>query len=48
MKLLMESWRKYVSEAELREATDEELGMIKDALALSPIALPFNDIFGSG
>ena len=47
MKLLMENWRKYIVENELKEATDDEISMIEDAMALSPLALPFNDLFGS-
>ena len=47
MKLIIENWRKFIAEAELNEATDEDLEMIKDAMALSPVALPFNDLFGN-
>ena len=46
MKLLIENWRKYIIENDLKEATRDELEMIKDALALSPLALPFSDLFG--
>ena len=43
----MENWRKYIVENELKEATDDEISVIEDAMALSPLALPFNDLFGS-
>ncbi len=45
MKLLIENWRKYISEVELKETTWDELEIIKDAMALSPLALPFDDLF---
>jgi len=41
MKLIIENWRKFLS-----EATDEEAEMIKDAMEVPISEYPFSDIFG--
>tara|TARA_B100000963_G_C22627607_1_gene673211 strand:- start:921 stop:3365 length:2445 start_codon:yes stop_codon:yes gene_type:complete len=46
MKLLMESWRKFVSEQQIQEASDEEISYLEDALEIDPKDLPFGNIFG--
>ena len=46
MKLILENWNKFLQEQEINEATEEEIGYLKDALEIPIEEMPFGNIFG--
>jgi len=46
MKLILENWNKFLKEQELKEATEEEIGYLDDALEIPIEEMPFSNIFG--
>ena len=46
MKLLLESWNKFLREQEINEATEQEIEYLNDALEIPMEDLPFGNIFG--
>ena len=47
MKLLLENWNKFLKEQELKEATEQEIEYLNDALEIPVSELPFGNIFGN-
>lgn len=46
MKLILEKWNKFLKEQELKEATQQEIEYLNDALEIPIEELPFRNIFG--
>jgi hypothetical protein len=46
MKLILEKWNKFLKEQELKEATQQEIEYLNDALEIPIEQLPFGNIFG--
>ena len=46
MKLILENWNKFLKEEELKEATEQEIEYLNDALEIPVEELPFGNIFG--
>lgn len=47
MKLILENWNKFLKEQELKEATEQEIEYLNDALEIPVSELPFGNIFGN-
>ena len=46
MKLILESWNKFLTEQEINEATEQEIEYLEDALNIPIDEMPFANIFG--